>query len=103
MTKRTRTILDLNDKHARVTLPEPFWTAKPKGPQDSTGTWITALYHGPRTGRCFVQTYSIWDDGTGRIQGYRTREVTPSELARFAARVDAGLPESFDNRNAVEA
>jgi len=86
---------DYEQTAERVTLPKPFYAAKALGREDYTGVWVTGLYYGPHSGRCFVQTYSIWDDGHGRCQGESTREVGLAELLRIAKHVRADVPDSI--------
>jgi hypothetical protein len=82
-----------NNRAERVTLPTPFYESEVRGAEDYTGVWITGLYYGPHSGRCFVEDYSIWDDGHGAVTGETIREVTLSELLRIADHVGATLPE----------
>jgi hypothetical protein len=82
-----------NNRAERVTLPAPFYKAGVNGQEDYTGVWVTGLYYGPRSGRCFVEDYSIWDDGHGAITGKIIREVSLSELLRIANHVGAFLPD----------
>lgn len=80
------TIKNLRGDHERVTLPPPHFE-KRGGREDLTGTWIEALYAGARTGRHFVQIYSIWDDGTGRIVGTVYRELDVEEYLDYCRSV----------------
>jgi hypothetical protein len=86
---------DCEETAERVTLPEPFYEAEARGQEDYTGKWVTGLYYGPRSGRCFVETYSIWDDGKGRCTGEVIREVSLTELLTVADHVGAALPEGI--------
>jgi hypothetical protein len=80
------------DGTKRVTLPEPFYESSASGPEDYTGVWITALYYGPRSGRAFKRTYSIWEIG-GRVTGERYEEISLADLLRVADHVGAELPD----------
>ena len=51
------TINNLNHEREHVTLPRPHWTGRR---ECDTGLTLEALYSGPRTGRRFARTYSIW-------------------------------------------
>ena len=88
------TIVDIDgDRTERVSLPKPFFEAPAaRRPQDSTGVWITGLYYGPRSGRCFIATYSIWDRGDGVVEGAGVKEVEILELGRVADQMGAELP-----------
>lgn len=55
----TRTIENLAGVRERVSLPNPHYTGNDK---IGTGETLRALYSGPRTGRRFAHTYSIWED-----------------------------------------
>jgi hypothetical protein len=92
--KKTATVFR-DGSAERVTLPEPFYSAKAQGQEDYTGVCVTGLYYGPRSGRCFVETYSVWDDGTGRCQGDSISEVELSELLKIAKHVRADVPDSI--------
>ncbi len=74
----TKTITTYYGETQRVSLPEPHFE-KDGGPEDFTGVWIEALYTGPKTGRHFVKTNSIWDDGNGCNVGTRYRELDEQE------------------------
>ena len=66
----------------RVTLPQPHWTDVARGPETlGTGVWATGLYVGPRTGRRFLRTESIWmrSHNDSRVVGTTYRELTVSE------------------------
>ena len=81
------TIENLHREYERVTLPKPHYETTATGKPEFTGVWIVALYSGRRTGRKFVQTYSIWDDGQGRNVGKTYRELDDSEYLRYCQRV----------------
>lgn len=96
--KRQATIFDGDGNAERVTLPEPFYGefgVRPSGPEDYTGSWIIAMYYGPRSGRCFLETYSIWDAGDGSIIGTRIEEVTKPELLARCKRVSCEPPDGL--------
>lgn len=87
------TIINLQGERERVTLPTPHFL---DGSHNSnaynntgTGVWVTALYSGPRTGRKFVRTYSIWLRGndSGRTVGTTYRELDESDYLRLCERV----------------
>lgn len=82
------TITNLHGEAERVTLPHPHYHRVSSGRrEDETGVWIEAIYSGPRTGRKFVRTYSIWDAGNGRTVGTTYREMDESEYLRLCERV----------------
>lgn len=83
----TKTIQNLFGEYERGTLPNPHYSAEATGPEDYTGTWITGLYSGPRTGRKFVRTYSIWDNGRGSCIGTNYSELDESEYLDKCDRV----------------
>ena len=89
------TITNLNGDNERVTLPEAHWKGKEN---DGTGVWITGLYYGPRSGRIFIKTHSIWDDGRhmGINVGTRVREVERCEFLRACERTGATVPEQLE-------
>lgn len=87
------TIINLNGESERVTLPAPFWEGSVTGPAHSTGVWITALYLGPRTGRMFRRSHSIWDRGDGATVGTTYRELTEPELLTCCERVGTSPPD----------
>ena len=92
------TIYDDNGNATRVTLPAPFYGtagAGPSGSEDATGTWYVALYWGPRSGRCFVESYSIWDRGDGQTVGTVVSECSPSEMLHYCDRVGVAAPEGI--------
>lgn len=86
------TLQDFYGNYQRVTLPAPFYEASASGPEDWTGVWITALYYGPRSGRMFSRTYSIWDDGHGRNVGTRYREIDRSDFLHYCDLVGVEPP-----------
>lgn len=80
------TITNLAGDCERVTLPQPHFSESARNSSGynntGTGTWITALYAGPRTGRKFIRTHSIWDRGDGATVGTTYRELAePAYLA----------------------
>ena len=79
----TTTILNLSGKLERVSLPTPHYSASASGEAEFTGVWITGLYSGPRTGRRFAETYSIWDNGRGGHTGASVHELDESEYLRY--------------------
>ena len=86
----TRTITNLAGDCERVSLPAPHFTHDTHGQENlSTGVWITGLYSGPRTGRKFVRTYSIWQSRNGYgVRGETYRELDESEYLEHCAIVD---------------
>ena len=99
------TVTTLDGETARVRLPAPFYTAEARGVEDAgVGAWITGLFYAPRSGRCYVKTYSVWEDRrTGGCVGTRKREVSPGELAELCRRVGADVPAGLDEKIALEA
>lgn len=87
------TITNLDGESERVTLPQPFWAASVSGPAHSTGVWITALYLGPRTGRMFRRSHSIWDRGDGATVGTTYRELSMPEFLACCERVGVEPPD----------
>ena len=80
----TKTITKLNGDHERVSLPIPHYTAPARGEQLCTGVWITGLYSGPRTGRKFVRTYSIWQRRNGHgVVGETLQELNAAEYLHY--------------------
>ena len=83
----------------RVTLPTPFygsWDERVHGQQDSTGVWIIALAWGPKSRRCFIQTYSCWQrDNSGECVGYAVGECSPTEMLQYCDRVGVEAPEGL--------
>ena len=76
------TVIALDGEKARVTLPKPHYVSDPRGPEDAgTGRWVTGLYVGPRTGRFFLRTYSIWmrSHNDSRVIGTVYQEIGLSE------------------------
>jgi hypothetical protein len=82
----TFTITTLSGDKERVSLPKPHYTAAARGQQDFTGVWITGLYSGPRTGRRFAETYSIWENQRGGCAGTSVRELDDSEYLDYCRR-----------------
>ena len=89
------TITNLNGDAERVTLPVAHWSGRERA---GTGVWITGLYHGPRSGRVFIRTHSIWDDGRhmGINVGERVCEVECSEFLLACERTGATVPEQLE-------
>lgn len=83
----TATITNLFGDNERVSLPAPHYRGKASGQQDFTGIWITGLYSGPRTGRRFVETYSIWQSSRGGTTGTSIRELSESDYLDYCQRV----------------
>jgi hypothetical protein len=81
-----RTVELLSGETRRVALPEPHWSGRV---ESSAGVFITGLFAGPRTGRRFLETYSQWDDGTGRGYGIGERysELDETDYLKLCARV----------------
>lgn len=90
------TITNLDGEAERVTLPAPFWSGSASGPAHSTGVWITALYLGPRTGRMFRRSHSIWDRGDGATVGTTYRELTLPEMLACCDRIGADVPDAIE-------
>jgi hypothetical protein len=85
MKSQSQTIINLSGEHERVTLPQPEYSASKSGQEDfGTGVWLTGIWRGPRTGRMFVRTYSIWASSRndGSNVGSRTIEVDESGYLR---------------------
>ena len=62
----TKTITNLDGESERVSLPTPHFTHHTHGQENlSTGVWLTGLYSGPRSGRKFARTWSIWQKRVG--------------------------------------
>jgi len=103
--KAPKTVTMLDGETARVRLPAPFYTAEARGVEDAgTGAWITGLFYAPQSGRCFAESYSIWEDRrTGGNIGERTREVSAGELVELCRRVGADVPAGLDEKIAIEA
>ena len=53
--------------------------------REDHGVNIEAVYMTPRSKRVFVETYSIWDRGDGRVVGHRLHEADPTEIGKLAA------------------
>ena len=85
----TVTAINLQGDHERVTLPQPHYWKQARGQEDYGGVWITGIYSGPRSGRRFVETESIWDDGRhiGICVGTTFKEVSESEYLTACERV----------------
>ena len=83
----TATISNLYGDTERVSLPQAHYAAAARGQQDFTGVWITGLYSGPRTGRRFAETYSIWQNSRGGTTGTSIRELDESEYLDYCRRV----------------
>lgn len=81
------TLQNLSGGLERVTLPQPHYEDDATGQQTYTGVWVTGLYSGPRTGRKFVRTYSIWDRGDGQTTGTTYRELDEAEYLDYCHRV----------------
>jgi len=70
-------VQNLHGEREYVTLPQPLWE---DGVSWGTGIKLQALYRGPRTGRRFIETYSIWEDRqTHGVVGTRIYEAEESE------------------------
>ncbi len=86
--RETVTIENIRGECDRVTLPLPHYDNPKSGrSEDTTGVWYTALYVGPRTGRMFLRSESIWDDGHGRCVGTRYRELRRDEYLDYCRRI----------------
>lgn len=87
------TITNLRGDNERISLPLPIYEAEPRGREHlGAGVWITGIYKGPRTGRMFLRTYSIWDRGDGAHVGTRVRELDQSDFLDYCQRVDINPP-----------
>jgi hypothetical protein len=80
------TVILLDGERVRVTLPEPHWEGRC---EISTGIIAKALYSGKRTGRHFLQSYSIWDNGRGGNTGEQFRELEEADYLKICEKVDA--------------
>jgi len=80
------TVILLDGERVRVTLPEPHWEGRC---EISTGVIARALYSGRRTGRHFLQSYSIWDNGRGGNTGEQFRELEEIDYLKICEKVDA--------------
>jgi len=85
------TITNLAGDSERVALPQPHFVEPSTNSSGynntSTGVWITALYSGPKTGRRFIRTHSIWDRGNGMTVGTTYRELDESAYLAACERV----------------
>jgi len=82
----TQTITNLHGQSERVSLPQPHWVPEwaGDGPQIATGVKLCALYSGPRTGRKYAHTHSIWQDRrTGSIVGEEYCELDPDTYLTY--------------------
>ena len=87
---------DCDEQKQWLSLPKPFFETKPTGREDYTGVWVTKLFYGKKSKRCFVETYSIWDDGRGKCIGYTVNEVRKGELAEYVKKVGVEMPDEID-------
>lgn len=78
-----RTIDMIDGTTRRLSLPTGI-TIDDK--QFATGMTLESVFVGPRSGRVVIQTYSVWDDGTGRCRGRAWRELDAREIRWVAAR-----------------
>lgn len=86
--RETVTLTNAHGDTERVTLPRPHYeNPKARRSEDATGIWWTALYVGPRTGRMFLRSESIWDDGHGRCGGTQYQELARDEYLNYCARI----------------
>jgi hypothetical protein len=95
MKTKTVTVED-GDNDMRITLPEPVWSGSEK---IDTGVFRKAIYVGPRSKRCVVRYYSIWEDRLthGCVGTYYKLITDQNELNRLAgeyAEVGAALEEA---------
>ena len=80
------TIINLYQERERVSLPAPQWEGETNW---GTGTKLTAIFYGSRTGRMFMETYSIWENHrTHGVVGETTVEITESEYLTACNRAD---------------
>ena len=77
-TKRQVTITNLQGESERVTLPPAQMECEVSGSEDWTGTWLTGLYVGPRSGRIVRRVYSIWQGRDGGVTGEVYDEIERS-------------------------
>lgn len=80
-------ITNLKDEREYVTLPRPHWTGQR---ETSTGITTEALYVGPRTGRRFVRTHSIWQQrgwNARGVVGTTYREIDLDTYLAFCEKV----------------
>ena len=84
----------------RLSIPAPTWEGREN---HGTGVTLAAIYVSPRAQRCVVETYSIWDDGTGRCVGTSYRLIEDhDELNRLASRFPE-VGEALENAGIVTA
>ena len=81
------TIHSYSGECERVTLPTPHWTGKR---EIQTGVTLEALYRGPRTGRMFSRSYSIWADrsNNGANVGTQYQEIDLDQYLMLCDKVD---------------
>ena len=87
--RETVTITNLSGDSERVTLPRPHYENPPgRRSEDTTGVWYTGLYVGPRTGRMFLRSYSIWDSGDGSVCGTTYEELDADRYLSLCRTLD---------------
>jgi len=67
-----------------VTLPSAHWEGKD---EIQTGVYAIALFAGKKSGRKFIETLSLWDNGRGGNIGYKTREITDSDYMELCQKI----------------
>ena len=76
-------VTNLQGEREYLSLPIPEYEHLGKGCKDwESGVSLLAIWRGPRTGRTFIGTYSIWDNGRGAHVGYRVVEVDKQAYLR---------------------
>lgn len=89
------TVINLQGEREYVSLPTPEYEHLGRGCKDwGSGVSLLAIWRGPRTGRTFIGTYSIWDNGHGMHAGYRVTEVDKQTYLRACS--VAGINPSID-------
>jgi hypothetical protein len=81
--RKSVTITNLSGNAERITLPHPQFEAEVSGSEDWTGTWLTGLYVGPRSGRIVRRTYSIWQARDGGVTGETYDEIDKDTYLRM--------------------
>ena len=84
-TKIYVTVETLSGDNQSISLPSPVWVGNE---MIRTGVALKAIYRGPRTGRMFIYTSSIWQKQNGRgIEGEKYTEINESQFLGFCALV----------------
>jgi hypothetical protein len=75
------TVENLRGDAERVTLPAPHWTGRE---ESRAGVILQALYRGPRTGRMFARSFSMWQAAPGQgSRGTIYQELSESDYLRL--------------------